>query len=61
MGFQTTHNTKRVTQPNLKGKDDLINAQEHSFIPRTLNFIPSTYDSWLVSKNHVIIVFAKTW
>ncbi|WJX34157.1 trehalose-phosphatase [Trifolium repens] len=48
MGFQTTHNTKRVTQPNLKGKDDLINAQEHSFIPTTLNFIPSTYDSWLV-------------
>lgn len=59
MGYQTSHSTKRITQPILKAKEDSSDAHERSLIPRALNltdhtltntkFIPSGYDSWVVS------------
>lgn len=53
MGFQTAHNTKLISQPDLKAKEDSCDG----LIPRPLNFTqftPSGYDSWLVSTNQVI-------
>ncbi|KAJ1377548.1 Trehalose-phosphatase [Sesbania bispinosa] len=55
MGFQTSHSTKRITQPVLKAKEDSSDAHERSLIPRALNFLTNTkpipssgYDSWVV-------------
>ncbi|KAJ1379439.1 Trehalose-phosphatase [Sesbania bispinosa] len=59
MGFQTSHSTKRITQPVFKAKEDSSDAHERSLIPRALNLtdhiltntkpIPSSgYDSWVV-------------
>ncbi|XP_004502617.1 probable trehalose-phosphate phosphatase C [Cicer arietinum] len=52
MGFQTTHNTKRISQPILKAKEEASDSHEprglnltHHTLTNT-NFIP--YDSWLV-------------
>nr|XP_027190615.1 probable trehalose-phosphate phosphatase 2 isoform X2 [Cicer arietinum] len=52
MGFQTTHNTKRISQPILKAKEEASDSHEprglnltHHTLTNT-NFIP--YDSWLM-------------
>jgi len=64
MGFQTSHNTKRMPQPIFKAKEDPIDVHENSLIQRTtLNlidqsetntkYILSGYDSWVVGTNLV--------
>lgn len=62
MGFQTSHTTKRITQPIYKAKEDASDTSERSLIRRVLNFtdhtlsntnfFPSGYDSWMVSSKY---------
>ncbi|AES72460.1 putative trehalose-phosphatase [Medicago truncatula] len=58
MGFQTAHNTKLISQPDLKAKEDSCDG----LIPRPLNFTqftPSGYDSWLVKHPSALSSFDR--
>ncbi|KAK7410690.1 hypothetical protein VNO78_01684 [Psophocarpus tetragonolobus] len=70
MGFQTSHSTKRISQPIFKAKEDSIDTHENSLIRRTtLNltdhtqinakFILSGYDSWVVRHPSALSTFDR--